>query len=85
MPRDVVLTLFTVYRDPKDLPGLVVVRRHWISRTRGSVTDCGPACVYATATAVEWATALKEWAAAAGLTWVPRDPCDDPTILGSFL
>ncbi len=78
MREDVRLTIITIYRSPRDYPGLYVAREwqilHAGGLVKGDVIAQGPQLQDAQQ------PALRQ-----GLHLIPRDPSDDQTIVESWI
>ena len=78
MESDRLLPLWVVYVNPADFPDHIVVRVQWA--TRSGLVDAAPiGCLY---------TNLLEVGldyTSAGLTFIERDPRDEPQIVGCYL
>jgi hypothetical protein len=72
------LSLFVVFDHPRDFPLHVVVREQCVTRT-GQIAHRAVACLYTTLS-----EAMQEYRER-GLHWLPREPDDDPVILGTWL
>ncbi len=78
MREDVRLTIITIYRSPRDYPGLYVAREWQILQAgglvKGDVIAQGPLLQDAQAPAMRQ-----------GLHLIPRDPTDDQSIVESWI
>lgn len=64
--------LYVIYRNPRDYPGMYVVRRHWVD-SAGSSPELAPLTV-----TPSLAVAREQ---VVGLENIGREPGDDPAIL----
>lgn len=78
MESDRLLPLWVVYASPADFPDHVVVRVQWATRS-GRVDAAPIGCLYNNAFDVSLDYL------GAGLTFVERDPSDEPQIVGCYL
>lgn len=76
-PREDILTIWTVYENPRDYPGKFVVRAYDVCA--GGAVAARLECTVR--------DSLDEARAAvpAGLYWMNRNPVDDPTIVETWL
>jgi len=74
------LSIFTVYENPRDYPGRIVVRRFDVS-AGGAVADPEPLAIVDTLD--EARAAIKR--VHPGAAWVQRNPSDDDPIVECWL
>lgn len=77
----VVLTLWTIYRNPSDFPGKWVLRGHDI----GGPADSEPASIAHPDCVVADTLEQARAAVPPGLACIPRSESDDPTIVEVWL